>query len=120
MLLNFNPQNHKKSGCKQSKSSESIIARVNSELEAELVEARKQKETILLERNSLLDSLKRTNEEFILLKKKRIQDVRNICHHMIISPRMSRTKGCCFFQRFRLAFPFYKLFCFIMGLSTKG
>lgn len=73
VLLNLNP--HKKTLSKQSKSAENLLARMNSEMEAELVEARKQKETYVMERNSLLDSLKRTNEEFILLKKKRIQDV---------------------------------------------
>lgn len=73
MLLNLNPQ--KKTGFKQNKSTENILARVNIEMEADLTEMRKQKEVLMLERNSLLDSLKRTNEEFILLKKKRIQDV---------------------------------------------
>lgn len=48
---------------------------MNTEMEAELTEIRKQKEVLVQERNTLLDSLKRTNEEFILLKKKRIQDV---------------------------------------------
>lgn len=48
---------------------------MNTEMVTELEDMRKQKEVIALERNSLLDSLKRTNEEFILLKKKRIQDV---------------------------------------------
>lgn len=74
VLLNLNPQ--KKTGCKQSKSAENILMRMNTEMEAELSESRKQKETFMLERNSLLDSLKRTNEDFIMLKKKRIQDVR--------------------------------------------
>lgn len=48
---------------------------MNTEMEAELAEIRTQKEVLVQERNTLLDSLKRTNEEFILLKKKRIQDV---------------------------------------------
>ncbi|CAG9788799.1 unnamed protein product [Diatraea saccharalis] len=73
VLLNLNP--HKKSVSKQTKSTENILARMNTEMESELAEIRKQREGLLLERNSLLDSLKRTNEEFILLKKKRIQDV---------------------------------------------
>lgn len=60
---------------RQAKSSENILVRMNGEMEAELMETKKQKEIIMLERNSLLESLKRTNEEFILLKKKRIQDV---------------------------------------------
>lgn len=73
MLLNINPQ--KKITFKQNKSTENILARMNTEMVTELEDMRKQKEVIALERNSLLDSLKRTNEEFILLKKKRIQDV---------------------------------------------
>lgn len=73
VLLNLNP--HKKTSSKQSKSAENIIARMNTEMEAELAESRKERESFRLERNSLLDSLKRTNEDFIMLKKKRIQDV---------------------------------------------
>ncbi|RVE49845.1 hypothetical protein evm_005575 [Chilo suppressalis] len=76
VLLNLNPQ--KKTGCKQAKSTENILARMNTEMESELVEIRKQREGLMLERNSLLDSLKRTNEEFILLKKKRIQDLHTL------------------------------------------
>lgn len=74
VLLNFHP--HKKT-VNKSKSTENILARMNTEMEAELAEIRKQKEVLMQERNTLLDSLKRTNEEFILLKKKRIQDVSN-------------------------------------------
>lgn len=44
-------------------------------MESELAEARKHKDVLMHERAGLLDSLKRTNEDFILLKKKRIQDV---------------------------------------------
>lgn len=73
MLLNLNPQ--KKIGAKNTKSSENILVRVNTEMEVELSEVRKQKENLANERCSLLDSLKRTNEDFIMLKKKRIQDV---------------------------------------------
>lgn len=74
MLLHLNP--HKKVGVKQaSKSTENILARMNTEMEAELSETKQQKQCLVQERSSLLDSLKRTNEEFILLKKKRIQDV---------------------------------------------
>ncbi|XP_026756203.2 centrosomal protein of 162 kDa [Galleria mellonella] len=76
VLLNLNPQ--KKPGCKQTKSSDNILLRVNTEMEAELTEVRKQKEVLTQERSSLLDSLKRTNEDFILLKKKRIQDLHTL------------------------------------------
>ncbi|XP_049875749.1 centrosomal protein of 162 kDa isoform X2 [Pectinophora gossypiella] len=76
VLMNLNPQ--KKTVCKQAKSADNLLARMNTEMETELEEARKQKESYLLERNSLLDSLKRTNEEFILLKKKRIQDLHTL------------------------------------------
>ncbi|XP_063829608.1 centrosomal protein of 162 kDa isoform X2 [Ostrinia nubilalis] len=76
VLLHINPQ--KKIGLKQNKSTENILARMNTEMVTELEEMKKQKEVILLERNSLLDSLKRTNEEFILLKKKRIQDLHTL------------------------------------------
>lgn len=73
VLLNLNP--HKKTGGNKNKSTENILARMNMEMESELTEVKQQKECLFQERNSLLDSLKRTNEEFILLKKKRIQDV---------------------------------------------
>lgn len=73
MLANLHPQ--KRTPCKQAKSVENILAKVTNEFEMELAEARKQKEVLSQEKSSLLDSLKRTNEEFILLKKKRIQDV---------------------------------------------
>ncbi|KAJ8712408.1 hypothetical protein PYW07_005250 [Mythimna separata] len=75
VLLNFHP--HKKT-VNRSKSTENILARMNTEMEAELTEIRKQKEVLMQERNTLLDSLKRTNEEFILLKKKRIQDLHTL------------------------------------------
>ncbi|CAH0588958.1 unnamed protein product [Chrysodeixis includens] len=75
VLLHLNP--HKKTGGK-SKSTENILARMNTEMEAELSEIKKQKEVLVQERNTLLDSLKRTNEEFILLKKKRIQDLHTL------------------------------------------
>lgn len=73
VLLHLTP--HKKTGKTSSKSTENILARLNTELDAELNELKQQKECLVQERSSLLDSLKRTNEEFILLKKKRIQDV---------------------------------------------
>lgn len=76
VLINLNPQ--KRSICRQAKSSENILARVNGEMEVELSEIRKQKEVLMMERNSLLESLKRTNEEFIHLKKKRIQDLHTL------------------------------------------
>lgn len=52
-----------------------MLARVNTEMETELSDIRKQKETLVQERVGLLASLKRSNEDLILLKKKRIQDV---------------------------------------------
>ncbi|KAM3965738.1 LOW QUALITY PROTEIN: uncharacterized protein ACR2FA_000063 [Aphomia sociella] len=76
VLLNLNPQ--KKNGSKQTKSSENLLVKLNSEMEAELTEVRKQKEVLMQERSGLLDSLKRTNEDFILLKKKRIQDLHTL------------------------------------------
>ncbi|XP_068617981.1 putative leucine-rich repeat-containing protein DDB_G0290503 [Battus philenor] len=76
VLLNLNPQ--KRTPCKQTKSVENILAKVTNEFEAELCDVRKQKETLVQEKASLLDSLKRTNEEFILLKKKRIQDLHTL------------------------------------------
>ncbi|KAJ2945716.1 hypothetical protein O0L34_g558 [Tuta absoluta] len=76
VLLNINPQ--PKKTCKQSKSAENLLARMNTEMESELEEARKKNETMALERSGLLDSLKRTNEDFILLKKKRIQDLHTL------------------------------------------
>lgn len=60
---------------KQGKSTENILARINTEMEAELTEVRKENEVLVQEKSSLLDSLKRSNEDFIVLKKKRIQDV---------------------------------------------
>nr|XP_021192892.2 centrosomal protein of 162 kDa [Helicoverpa armigera] len=75
VLLHLNP--HKKT-VNKTKSTENILARMNTEMEAELTEIKKQKEVLMQERNSLLDSLKRTNEEFILLKKKRIQDLHTL------------------------------------------
>lgn len=72
VLLNLNP--NKKMGGNRNKSTENILARINTEMETELTEVKQQKECLVQERNSMLDSLKRTNEEFILLKKKRIQD----------------------------------------------
>ncbi|CAH2229935.1 jg14008 [Pararge aegeria aegeria] len=75
VLLNLNPQ---KKTAKQAKSTENIISRVNTEMEAELSEARKQKENLLEDRAGLLASLKRTNEDLILLKKKRIQDLHTL------------------------------------------
>ncbi|GBP50620.1 Centrosomal protein of 162 kDa [Eumeta japonica] len=71
VLMNLNLQ---KKGTRQKKSVETILGRVNTELESELAEARQQAEMMAQERNSLLDSLKWTNEELILLKRKRIQD----------------------------------------------
>ncbi|XP_053610666.1 centrosomal protein of 162 kDa [Plodia interpunctella] len=76
VLLNLNPQ--RKVGCRPAKSIENILAKVTNEMEAELSEVRKQKEVLMQERSSLLDSLKRSNEEFILLKKKRIQDLHTL------------------------------------------
>ncbi|KAI8439585.1 hypothetical protein MSG28_013312 [Choristoneura fumiferana] len=77
VLLHLNPQ--KKPGHKQNaKSAENILVKVTTEMEAELSETRKHHEVLVQERNSLLDSLKRTNEEFILLKKKRIQDLHTL------------------------------------------
>nr|XP_013189800.1 unnamed protein product [Amyelois transitella] len=76
VLLNLNPQ--RKPGCRPTKSMENILAKVTNEMEAELSEVRKQKEVLMQERSGLLDSLKRTNEEFILLKKKRIQDLHTL------------------------------------------
>ncbi|XP_030020271.2 centrosomal protein of 162 kDa [Manduca sexta] len=76
ILLNLNPQ--KKIGAKQAKSTENILVRMNNEMETELSEVRKQNECLIQERSSLLDSLKRTNEEFIILKKKRIQDLHTL------------------------------------------
>ncbi|XP_012550623.2 centrosomal protein of 162 kDa isoform X2 [Bombyx mori] len=73
VLLNLNP--HKKVSGKQGKSTENILARINTEMEAELTEVRKENEVLVQEKSSLLDSLKRSNEDFIVLKKKRIQDV---------------------------------------------
>ncbi|XP_052743233.1 centrosomal protein of 162 kDa [Bicyclus anynana] len=75
VLLNLNPQ---KKTAKQAKSTENIIARVNTEMEAELSETRKQKETLMEDRVGLLASLKRTNEDLIMLKKKRIQDLHTL------------------------------------------
>lgn len=69
-----NPQAPKKT-TRPSKSSENLLARMNTEMEAELLEIKKQNDSLLHERNSLMQSLKQTNEEFIHLKKKRIQDV---------------------------------------------
>ncbi|XP_013148299.1 PREDICTED: centrosomal protein of 162 kDa [Papilio polytes] len=76
VLANLHPQ--KRTPCKQAKSVENILAKVTNEFEMELAEARKQKEVLSQEKSSLLDSLKRTNEEFILLKKKRIQDLHTL------------------------------------------
>ncbi|XP_045775006.1 centrosomal protein of 162 kDa-like isoform X1 [Maniola jurtina] len=76
VLLNLNPQ--KKTISKQVKSTENIMSRLNTEMEAELSEARKQKETLMEDRIGLLASLKRTNEDLILLKKKRIQDLHTL------------------------------------------
>ncbi|CAH2043908.1 unnamed protein product, partial [Iphiclides podalirius] len=73
VLLNLHPQ--KKTPSKQTKSVENILAKVTNEWEAELSDTKKQKEMLIQERASLLESLKRTNEEYILLKKKRIQDL---------------------------------------------
>ncbi|KAH9630232.1 hypothetical protein HF086_012417 [Spodoptera exigua] len=78
VLLNLHP--HKKT-TNRSKSTENILARMNTEMEAELAEIRTQKEVLVQERNTLLDSLKRTNEEFILLKKKRIQDNKSVLQY---------------------------------------
>lgn len=58
-------------------------------MEADLAEVRRQKEVLFLERNSLLDSLKRTNEEFILLKKKRIQDVSELYYYAFMKLLLS-------------------------------
>lgn len=71
--MHLNPQ--KKTIGKQAKSTENILARINTEMESELADVRKQKDVLMQERTGLLDSLKRTNEDFIQLKKKRIQDV---------------------------------------------
>ncbi|XP_014371395.2 centrosomal protein of 162 kDa [Papilio machaon] len=76
VLANLHPQ--KRTPCKQTKSVENILAKVTNEFEAELSEARKQKEVLAQEKSNLLDSLKRSNEEFILLKKKRIQDLHTL------------------------------------------
>ncbi|XP_072945061.1 uncharacterized protein [Epargyreus clarus] len=76
VLLNLNPQ--KKIGSKQAKSTENILARLNTEMESELAEARKHKDVLMHEKAGLLDSLKRTNEDFISLKKKRIQDLHTL------------------------------------------
>ncbi|XP_061719370.1 centrosomal protein of 162 kDa [Cydia pomonella] len=77
VLLHLNPQ--KKPGYRPSaKSAENILVKVTSEMEAELSESKKHQEVLMQERSSLLDSLKRTNEEFILLKKKRIQDLHTL------------------------------------------
>ncbi|CAK1587083.1 unnamed protein product [Parnassius mnemosyne] len=76
VLLNIHPQ--KKTPCKPTKSVENIFSKVTTELEAELSEVIKQKETLVQEKASLLDSLKRTNEDYILLKKKRIQDLHTL------------------------------------------
>ncbi|XP_028031652.1 centrosomal protein of 162 kDa [Bombyx mandarina] len=76
VLLNLNP--HKKVSGKQGKSTENILARMNTEMEAELTEVRKENEVLVQEKSSLLDSLKRTNEDFIVLKKKRIQDLHTL------------------------------------------
>ncbi|XP_026495844.2 centrosomal protein of 162 kDa [Vanessa tameamea] len=76
VLMNLNPQ--KKIVCKPAKSAENILARVNSEMETELGEIRKQKENLMQERAGLFASLKRTNEDLILLKKKRIQDLHTL------------------------------------------
>lgn len=51
-------------------------------MESELCDARRRNETLVQEKSSLLDSLKRTNEDFILLKKKRIQDVSIITRYL--------------------------------------
>ncbi|XP_063626095.1 centrosomal protein of 162 kDa [Cydia splendana] len=77
VLLHLNPQ--KKPGYRPSaKSAENILVKVTTEMEAELSESKKHQEVLMQERSSLLDSLKRTNEEFILLKKKRIQDLHTL------------------------------------------
>ncbi|XP_063537042.1 centrosomal protein of 162 kDa [Cydia strobilella] len=77
VLLHLNPQ--KKPGYRpNAKSAENILVKVTSEMEAELSESKKHQEVLMQERSSLLDSLKRTNEEFILLKKKRIQDLHTL------------------------------------------
>lgn len=76
VLLNFNP--NKKVGGKQSKSSENIYVKLNTEMESELNEVRQKNEKLVQEKSSLLDSLKRTNEEFIMIKKKRIQDLHTL------------------------------------------
>ncbi|XP_041982099.1 centrosomal protein of 162 kDa isoform X2 [Aricia agestis] len=72
VLLNINPQ--KKTNCKQIKAAEGVL-KAHNDLEAELSETRKQKEVLMEERVGLLSSLKRTNEDLITLKKKRIQDM---------------------------------------------
>ncbi|XP_050682257.1 centrosomal protein of 162 kDa isoform X1 [Leptidea sinapis] len=76
ILLNLNPQ--KKTSCKPAKSVESVMMRVTNEIEAELFECRKQKDALVEERAGLLASLKRTNEDLIMLKKKRIQDLHTL------------------------------------------
>ncbi|CAK1555705.1 unnamed protein product [Leptosia nina] len=76
ILLNLNPQ--KRNGCRPAKSAESLALKVTHEMEAELSETRKQKETLMEERVGLLASLKRTNEDLIILKKKRIQDLHTL------------------------------------------
>ncbi|KAJ0174564.1 hypothetical protein K1T71_009672 [Dendrolimus kikuchii] len=75
VLINFNPT---KKISKQTKSTENIYAKLNAEMESELCEVRRKNETLVQEKSSLLDSLKRTNEEFILLKKRRIQDLHTL------------------------------------------
>ncbi|CAG9564613.1 unnamed protein product [Danaus chrysippus] len=75
VLIHLNPQ---KKGCKQAKSTENILSRVNTEMEAELTQIKKEKELYKEERTGLLSSLKRTNEDLILLKKKRIQDLHTL------------------------------------------
>ncbi|XP_038222635.1 centrosomal protein of 162 kDa, partial [Zerene cesonia] len=75
-LLNINPQ--KRAGCKPAKSTENVMLRANNAMEAELSEIRKQKEDLMEERVGLLSSLKRTNEDLIMLKKKRIQDLHTL------------------------------------------
>ncbi|XP_047526067.1 centrosomal protein of 162 kDa [Pieris napi] len=76
ILMNLNPQ--KKNTCRPAKSAESVMLKVTHEMEAEISDVRKQKEALMEERVGLLASLKRTNEDLIMLKKKRIQDLHTL------------------------------------------
>ncbi|XP_045519680.1 centrosomal protein of 162 kDa [Pieris brassicae] len=76
ILMNLNPQ--KKSTCRPAKSAESVMLKVTHEMEAEISDVRKQKELLMEERVGLLASLKRSNEDLIMLKKKRIQDLHTL------------------------------------------